>query len=177
VPGLVVIDTSCLWVFCLQKKHERLRTLLGDTARVTLEVDYEMRTNVPRVRHFQDLLEDPLWPERVALSQDQLVEVLQVAEDERRVLGGFTKQDLGEIATVVWARDTAGTAIVDDHLGRHLATLWGVQYKRGHHLIPAMVARGLLTSDEGWALWRRFLSQSTREEYEAACLGFTARNA
>jgi hypothetical protein len=169
VQRLLVIDTSILYKFCEMNKHDRLKTHLQDSARITLEVEVEIRRNSKEVRHLGDLLTAPEWPTRVGLSPSQLQEVLDVADAERKVLGGFTKEDYGEISTVIWARDTCNIAIVDDKLGRHLAELWDVEYRRGHHLIPGMVHKGLLTLDEAVALWMRFQPSSTRQKCEAAC--------
>lgn len=139
-----------------------------DSALITLEVEYEIHDNEKKVASLAELSVDPLWPARVALTPAQMDELLAVAKEQRRILGGFTKEDSGEISTAIYARDEKGIAVVDDDLGVALCRLWEVRFVKTHRIVAEMTKAALLTEREGWPLWRDCLRQTTREKYSLA---------
>ena len=83
-------------------------------------------------------------------------------------MGGFSKQDLGEIATVIWARDSRSSAIVDDGLARDLARRWSVAYSRTHSVVTAMVKAAHLSKAEAWAVWQDCWTHPDRRKFDSA---------
>ena len=149
--GLVLLDASVPHRFCDAQLLPELIRYLRDNARVTPEVQDELRRNAQRAEYAGlRLLERTSWP----TPTDVLPPALRVEfEHTRRAVqepGDPPARHVGEIATVLMAEHLgADLVIMDDELGKRLLKKKHLSRISTAQLVLEMVVAGVLNQAQG----------------------------
>lgn len=169
---LVLLDASPFYRFCEAQVPPELASYLRHNARITPEVDGELRRGASGQHHVGlRYLQRAQWPP---------VTELLPAEQQRRFLdytraarqkGDLPEKHAGEITTVLTAVHLgADIVVIDDLFGKRLARIEGQPRLSTAQLAAEMVVQGALGDEQGFRVFDLSTPDAAgRPDFERAC--------
>lgn len=153
----LLVDTGPFCRFVENGRLAEMVAFLGDRLEITLDVRVELQRRARSdAAHagLDDLNGEPFFDNARSLTPEQQRDADMIRKGNKE-LGDHAAKNLGEITTVVLARDRRDhLVIIDDGGGVKLARANGLVVVNTTHLVAEMVAEGALADEVGLPIFR-----------------------